>query len=145
MGNPIPGHLSQVTQVLSVCRVRLSCSSAIHDWQRLDGRTDRWMDGPGTGRTEDGQFHTRLLLTAEPPVSCAINSTDIVGGKSISQYKKSVCSTRYRLNYSSLLSLVPGMARRSLADRTQHNITNQNHTVLRCTRASKTFCSQYQG
>lgn len=28
------------------------------------------------------------------------------------------------------------MVRRSLADRTQHKITNQNHTVLLCTRAS---------
>lgn len=43
-------------------------------------------------------------------------------------------STAYYVNYSSRLSLCPGMARRALAHRTQQsNITNQhnqNHTVL---------------
>lgn len=57
-------------------------------------RDGRWIDLEPAGTGQEC-----LLLTAELPVTCVINSADIVCGKSIRPCKESVCGTRRRLNY----------------------------------------------
>lgn len=86
-GDPVPCHHPGHPGIIWSARPAVLAVLFVHHADATIKRMAGWMDGPGTRGTGDGQFHTGLLLTAEIPVSFAINSADIVCGKSISQYK----------------------------------------------------------
>lgn len=108
----------------------------------------------GQEEQEDGQFLPGLLLTAETPVSFAINSSRYrlrevnrsMLQESCMYLAHSGCRRPDQITHP-FSAWCRGLCARSLADRThQHNITNQNHTVLPCTllRLKHTPASQHQ-